>query len=129
MSNNSTNIRPADISDEIIENIVDVWITRGAQPPVHLAEVLKNYHDLMVYVDAPTTSYPDAAKASLTMDKLFDKLKAGAAQQVQVHNQIQAQIRRRQKREAEIRQREYDALPWKEKCNRAIAQWYAGIRV
>jgi hypothetical protein len=130
---NSHNIRPADISqpdaDDVIEGIVDVWITRGAQPPAQLAEVLKNYRDLMVYVDAPTTSTADAAQAGLTMDTLFDRLKAGAAAQHKTATAVAAQLRRVKRKEEAKFQDELKRMSFQERCNWAIARWNSGVRV
>jgi hypothetical protein len=131
VSNISTNIRPADTPDpeEVIEGIVDVWITRGAQPPVHLADVLKRYQDLMVYVDSRETSKADAAQAGLTMDSLYDKLKAGAAVQHKTATAIAAQLRRAKRRNDAKFQEELNRMSFQERCNWAIDRWNAGVRV
>ena len=127
-SNNSPNIRPADTEYQA-EATVTAWIEGEAHPPATLAEIVQHYRDIVVYMDDPNTSVQDANQALDTASSLFDRLKAAAAQQAQVHSQIQAQLRRAKRKEEAKFQEELNRMSFQERCNWAIARWNAGVRV
>ena len=114
---NMLKVRPADISEDVAESIVISWIQQETPPPTSLSAIVAQYRNLVAYVEKV-----DDPGADQIMNKLYDRLMAVATAKLVVSSQVEAQLRR-------IQRKEEASMSWSQKCNRAIAQWEAGVRV
>ena len=119
------NIRPADyLHHKVVaepETILIQWITQESPAPMNLKTALARYRSLAFAADkAPTAK--DEAPIAAEMNKLYDRMLAATEVVLQISAQAEAQLRR-------IQRKEESRMTYTQKCDKAIAFWYAGGRV
>jgi hypothetical protein len=118
---NNQNVPTEEIREQMAETIVISWIGQETSPPVHLADLVGKYRNLVAYMDHPNTPIGKSHEAGAAADRLYDQIMSAAKLKIEISARAEAQIRR-------IQRKEEARWTYQQKCDHAIALYRAGVR-